>query len=518
MTDAQREPWWDRRIVVPLAVALAAVPLLYPRLPPLVDLLGHVGRYAVMLDGGRSPDLARFYAFHWSPGGNLGVDVLVWLLSPLIGLEPAVKFVILLIPPLTVAGFLWVAREAHGRIPPTAYFAVPFALSQPFLYGFANYTLSMALAFLALGLWLRLGRTERTRLRTWLFVPISLTVYFTHAFGWGVLGLMVFATELAGRRERGEPWPRALWRAGWTAAGLALPLLAILLWQSGAAQGHTADWFLVNVKLIWLVSALRDRWAILDQLSVLLVLYVIGVAALSAKFGFERRLLAAGLLLVAAFLIVPRIVFDSAYADMRLIPYALATLVLAVRPTEACGPRLLRWVALAAFGFIAVRAATTTASLALASDRLEAQAAALDNVPTGARVVSLSGMGCNDAVWALQRNLHLGALVIARRNGFSNDQWDLPGLNLRILYRAPGRFAYAPSQGVRPNGCGDGFYLTIDEALRDLPRPAFDYLWLIDTPPFDQRLLGGLRPVWTGPGTALYRLPPSARPQPKAAP
>ena len=99
--------------------------------------------------------------------GNLGVDLLMMALAPLIGLEPAVKLIVLAIPPLTVAGFLWVAREVHGRVPPTAYFAIPFAYGHPFMFGFVNFALSMAFAFLAFGLWLRLGRLGRTAAARW---------------------------------------------------------------------------------------------------------------------------------------------------------------------------------------------------------------------------------------------------------------------------------------------------------------------------------------------------------------
>ena len=171
--------------MVVLAILAAAIPLLYPPIPPLVDLLGHMGRYRVELDLGHSPWLQQYYDYHWAAIGNLGVDLLVHAAGPLFGLEPAVKLIVLAIPPLTVAGFLWVAREVHGRVPPTAFFALPFVYGYPFLFGFVNFALSMALAFLAFGLWLRLGRLERTRLRGWLFVPISLIVFFTHTYGWG---------------------------------------------------------------------------------------------------------------------------------------------------------------------------------------------------------------------------------------------------------------------------------------------------------------------------------------------
>src|SRR5258705_12829014 len=146
-------------------IVLSAVRLLYPPNPPLVDLLGHMGRYRVELDLKHSATLQQYYGYHWAAIGNLGVDLLVKVLGPLVGLELGVKLIVLAIPPLTVAGFLWVAREVHGRIPPTALFALPFAYSHPFMFGFVNFALSIAFAFLAFGLWLRLARLCRLKLR-----------------------------------------------------------------------------------------------------------------------------------------------------------------------------------------------------------------------------------------------------------------------------------------------------------------------------------------------------------------
>ena len=44
----------------------------------------------------------------------------------------------------------------------------------------------------------------------------------------------------------------------------------------------------------------------------------------------------------------------------------------------------------------------------------------------GARVATLVGRACGDG-WPLPRNSHLGAMVIVRRHGFSNDQWMIEG-------------------------------------------------------------------------------------------
>ena len=41
--------WWQSRRCVATAALFASLPLLWPAVPPLVDLPGHIGRYHVML-------------------------------------------------------------------------------------------------------------------------------------------------------------------------------------------------------------------------------------------------------------------------------------------------------------------------------------------------------------------------------------------------------------------------------------------------------------------------------------
>jgi len=501
--------WWEARWLMIALVVLSIGPLLYPQVPPLVDLLGHMGRYRVELDVGHSPWLAQYYGYHWAAIGNLGVDLLIKVLGPLIGLEPAVKLIVLIIPPLTVAGFLWVAREVHGRIPPTVFFAIPFVYGHPFLFGFVNFALSMAVAFLAFGLWLELARRGLFRLRAILFVPISVIIFFCHTYGWGALGLMCFSAEAVRQHDRGATWFRAGVNAALHASVMALPLVFMLAWRSGTtAAGATRGWFDWNLKLLWLTTAFRDRWQALDIASLavapVLLVFVLG----NAKLTFSRNLAFSGLVLVGAFVLLPWTVFGSAYADMRLVPYMIAVLLLAIRFRDRVDYRLGSVLAVLGLLFCVARLTTTTVSLAMAANDQQAKLAALDHIPEGARVISLVGYPCAH-VWSLPRNTHLGGMVIVRRNGFSNDQWTVEGANLMTLrYKDAGHFSADPSQFVRSPECQAKDIWTADQALGAIQRDRFDYLWLIDAGEYDQRLVAGMQPVWRGPGSILYRLNP----------
>jgi hypothetical protein len=498
-------PWWERRWTVALLVLLSTIPLLWPDVPPLLDLPGHIGRYRVQLDGAESEALRHFYTFKWRLIGNLGIDLLIVPLAPIFGLELAVKLIVIAIPALTVAGFLWIAREVHGRIPPTALFAVPFAYNFPFFFGFVNYALSMALAFLAFGLWLRLARLGHTGIRAAAMVPLSALLWVCHAFGWGTLGVLAFSAELVRQFDRG----RGLFMAGIVAAihclSLAPPIALMLLWRS-ESRGNTADFLNMDAKLDWLRMALRDRWEVFDQASLALCGLVIFWAMVSRRIHFSRNLAASVLFLSIVFFALPRIVFGSAYADMRLTPYLFALALVAIRFPEARSARLMKAIAAVALAFVLVRTAATTVSTTLYDGRYDRELQALDHIPAGARLVSFVGRNCREP-WAMSRLLHLPALATARKHAFSNDQWTMAGAQLLdVRYREGWPMMRDPSQVVTARRCRREVWLTAEEAMAHFPREAFDFVWTIDPPPFDQGFAEDLRPIWRSGTSVLYRV------------
>ncbi len=504
--EAARHPfqWWEYRWTVAALVLLCALPLLWPDVPPLVDLPGHMGRYRVQLDLASSPELQAFYSFNWAIIGNLGVDLIVQAFAPTFGIEPVVKLVVAVIPALTAAGLLWVAREVHGRVPPTALFALPFAFNYPFLFGFVNFALSMGLALLAFALWLRLGRQERWVLRIAFFVPISGLLWICHAFGWGTLCVLAFSAELVRRFDQSGNLLLAAWRTGLHCLALAPPLALMLAWRSNAG-GETFDWFNWEAKFAWLQMALRDRWAWFDQGALLLIIALLVAVLVTRRPTFSRNLGASALFLLAVYLVLPRVVFGSAYADMRLAPYIFAVAVIAIRVPEG-HLKLSRALALAGIAFFAVRTIATATSLYLYDARYDRELAAVDHLPAGARVVSFVGRPCREP-WAMSRLHHLPALATVRRNAFSNDQWTMAGAQLlSVRYTGGGRFVRDPSQIVTDARCGGEFWLTLDQSLRRVPRAAFDFIWLIDAPPHDPALTAGLTPVWRDGTSVLYRV------------
>jgi len=513
-----RKPFWERRDFVLALILLSALPLLWPDVPPLLDLPGHMGRYRVQLDLATSPALQQYYGFHWQMIGNLGVDLLVQLLSPLLGLEATVKLIILAIPCLTVGGLLWVAYEVHGRIPPSALLAVPFAYNFPFLFGFVNFALAMGLALIAFAFWLRLGRLNHVWLRAALFVPISLALWIVHAFGWGTLGVLAFSAELVRQHDRGHPFPMAALRAAVHCLALVPPIVLMLLWRSNAA-GSTGDFFNWSSKYDWLVMALRDRWEWLDRGALALCVLVMLWSVFDRRTTWSRNLAASFVFLALVFVLLPRVVFGSAYADMRLAPYLFAIALVAIRFREKATLGFQRAIAIAALAFVILRTGATTYSMWLYDQSFDRELGALGHVPHGARMVTFIGRACNEP-WGMSRLLHLSALAVVRNEAFSNDQWTMEGAQLlQVRYRPGWPFIRDASQIVTPVHCRHEVWRTIDQALAQFPRNAFDYVWLIAPPPYDPALVGGFQPVWRSGSSVLYRITePAPAPSPAPAP
>jgi hypothetical protein len=495
--------WWQRPALLWLAVALSVVPLLWPQIPPLTDLPGHIGRYRVML-GTDADVLGQWYRFEWRLVGNLGVDLLVYGLAPLIGLEPAVKLAVIATVALFAAGTLWVSREVHGAVTPFAWFALPLAYAFPLHFGFVNYWLAMALALNGLALWLRLGRQRRIGLRAALFVPIACLVWLTHLMGWAALCLMIFPAEVARQREAGRLWPEAVLRGGIGCLPLALPLVLLVAWRSDSGSGMTGRYF--ERKLDWLVAALRDRWMPWDVASGVLLIGLIVVGLRDRHIARSWMLTGVAALFALAYLLLPFVLLNSAYADMRLAPFVLLFALLAMRPSAEMPSRVLGVLALLGAAFFVARTAGTTISFWQFDRSWQRQLVALDHIPRGARLLTLVGEPCR-MDWARSRLVHLPSIALARRAAYANDQWLIDGSALLTVTAPQMRpFVNDPSQMVLPAGCRSADKRRINVALAAIPRGSFDYLWLIDPPAHDARLRDGMAPVWREGTSVLYRI------------
>lgn len=473
--------WLDRWPAMALTCLIAILPLLVVGIAPLTDLYGHLGRFAVQTELAQRPGLQPFFTYEWKLIGNLGGDILVELLHPLLGVEGATRAMVMITQALGALGLMLVSREVHGRVTPFALAAIPMLYGFPFNYGFVNYALSMALALLAFAAWLRLRRQGREGwAAAWLGVA-GAAIWVAHTYGWAFLGLLAGSTMLV------EVWAarmhpaRAVLRILAACWPLLLPVVPMVIWRAESSGAAISGWAW-QYKLNWALSPLRTYWRDFDIGSLAAVLILLGWALASRTAKFDRALGIAALLCFVCFLALPFRVFGSAFADMRLLPYALALAVAAIAPPRE-GVRAL-WVAGAlALAFFGVRMATTTYAYVQQDRLVQAALPALDKMPKGARVAFFSVKPCRTR-WALAPLDHLSGAAMARRDAFVNDQWQQPGVNpLKVSYPAAEPFVRDPSHLVVRENCRESpSRPRLSRSLARLPRGAFTHIWIVGSP------------------------------------
>lgn len=486
-------------------------PLLVVGLPPLTDLYGHLGRFAIQTELAQRPALQPFFSYDWKLIGNLGSDLLVEALHPLLGLEGSVRAAVLLTQLLASAGVLAVSRAVHGRITPFAIAALPLIYGYPFNFGFLNFSLGMALALLAFAGWLTLRAGGRGVLAgVWLALA-GAAIWLCHTYGWVFLGLLAGSTMLAEVWAARTPPLRAVLRILAACWPLLLPLVPMLLWRASADAGGgavTGDWS-AGMKLVWLISALRTRWMVPDLGGALFLAGLVYWTTRRHAGAVEARTGVAAVLCALGFLVLPMNVFGSAFADMRLAPYAFIVALLALSPA-ALAPRARQVVGALALAFFAIRMVTTGLAYTAQEREVAAHLPALDAMPQGARVAFLVVKPC-EAGWPLPVLDHLGSLALVRRNVFANDQWDVPGMNpLRVHYPPAGAYARDPSQAVLPDGCPADPARTLSRTLAALPLGAFTHVWIVGELPKAMSVPAGLTPVPVAGKGRLYAVKPAA--------
>ncbi|WP_159869977.1 hypothetical protein [Novosphingobium sp. 9U] len=487
-----------RTLAAVLLILATALPMLLLRTPPMIDVLGHVGRYALQTGLADHPWWQTFYSFRWQVIGNLGADLLVELLYPALGLMGAVRLIVVLVPLLSATAILLLSHKFHGRITPFAVLALTLIYGLPFTWGFLNFSLAMALALLAFWLWVCLERSEHTVARTLLLVPLGLAVWTCHTFGWAFLGILCTAASLV-RTGRAKRPVQALLATFVECLPLLAPLIPMLLWRGGASQTDTGGWFDIAQKAGWIAEILRLDSSPIDIVSA-------GVLALAIYAGLRGRYTRiepvpglAAAIAGAAFVLMPRQIFGSVFADMRLVPYAAMMALLAIRPA----PRLRHAAMIAALSFLALRLALTAHVYREREAMVEAQMEALSVIPEHARIAMLVSLPC-PSQWAVPWYSHLGSLALTRKEVFVNDQWANSSMNpLTVHFPAAGEFATDDRQLFYPRRCNNPSR-KLSDSLRGMPLQAFTHVWIVGEEAGAIPPRAGLSQVWKRADAAVF--------------
>jgi hypothetical protein len=459
---------------------LAMLPALLAWTPQMTDYPSHLAGFKVMLDHGHDPFLTRYFLFKWEWTGNLGAELLMVPLTPLLGLEEAGRFIVASIPFLTGMAIMAVEWSLRKRVGVGAILAFAMIWSPSLLMGFLNYSLSLAFALFTFAGWVRL---EGWRWRWAAMIPLGFVVWICHVSGWGVMGVLVFGYEWSRRRSWLDcrpllkPWP------------LVFPLLPMLLGMGANSKVSYGRWGVLEYKWGILYKAMRSYDQVLDITSLCLVVAVLAAALVLRRF--DGRVGWAALILLILTLIVPRQIFGGDYADYRLSTAALMVACMAIDwPVPRWG------LALASLLFT-VRIAVTSVVWYQDAQTARQLVAALDHVPEGSRVAT--AVAIPRTQWLFGPFEHFGSFAVVRRSAMENSNFALPDVHMLSMRETRYRFndptqriLYSPRQRI--------------DLRKFKPARHADYLWYIG----DKKPVGipdGARIVYATPNSFLARLP-----------
>src|SRR5580700_8491098 len=162
--------------------------------PPLLDYPNHLARAFVLAHlGDPHFSFREFYRADWGAYPYLGMDASLAVLGRIFPIETAGRVFLSLCALALPASAWFFLRQVHPAETGSAgLWALLISYNVFFLEGFLNFDLSLAVGFLALGLWLRwLARPAGGK---WIAALVAFTMlYFTHLLGFGISGLIVVA-------------------------------------------------------------------------------------------------------------------------------------------------------------------------------------------------------------------------------------------------------------------------------------------------------------------------------------
>jgi hypothetical protein len=506
--------WWSSRFAIAGLMLLSTVPLWFVSLPPLTDLLGHMGRYHIQLNLNHAPLLQKNWEFGWQIVGNLGVDLLIYPFVTLFGIERAVWLIAMLLPPLMIWGIARTSLALYGRISPFALAAIPFAMAYPYQLGFVNYWLACSLALHGFASWVR-ADVDSWSLprRALIFGPAAIFIWLAHVYGWAIFLVLVVSYELS-RRWTGKvsEWASMTLQIAIWVWPVIVPLLLMIIWRQNGEGAGTTGFFLFFSKFRSLLNTLRDQNFFLDMFSLLLSCLLIYVSFRVKAVRIHPALGVAVAMFMLLELILPVTLFGSTRADSRLWPILFITAL-----TAAC-PRDSSWkpaalIAGLAIVLFTVRIAFMASGFMRHDQEYATHLRALDYVSEGASIAVLTSKPCTRGPidwtnWRHTRLEHLGSIAIVRKQAFVNSQWNIPGAQLLTPLGGRGTAYNAdPSQFVlhRP-GCSIPVESLLEEKIHEIPKDRFDYVWLIHFDVANLPAYPGLTRVYADKKSALYRL------------
>ncbi|MGH7070405.1 MAG: hypothetical protein ACREFO_10365 [Acetobacteraceae bacterium] len=370
MNSGRALPWPGRaegaakasgsRLTLAACFMIATIsPLLWIRVPALVDYPDHLARMWILAAHGSIPALAANYQLHWRILPDLAMDLIVPPLSHLLPIEIAGRVFIALTMMTLIGGTATLHRVLYGRWAIWPLWSALFVYNAVLFWGFLNCLFGIGVSLFALSGWMA-TREWRPAWRVLPFSAAATLLFILHLFAFGFYGLAVALYELDSRISQRRISIASAWSL--LAAGAQF-LPGFVLWDLSlkhvgptvTVYGNLAD------KLHALLAPFTFGYVpapfdlIVGLLAVAFLVWAIFTRSLTLAREFRRPLAVMAIVAIA----MPNVLSGSWAADLRL-PVALTFLLIAGAHLRMPSPRMAAAFASIAFCVLGARIWTVT--------------------------------------------------------------------------------------------------------------------------------------------------------------
>jgi hypothetical protein len=485
--DLKRRRFQSAFIIASLcSTAILSAPFLLAEMIGAIDYPNHLARYYILANLDKSLHLQQFYTIDYQIVPNLGLDILVLLLSKITELDVELisHFIMMTIVttfPLSVSVLNFSYFRKISMWPLCANLV---SFNYVLLYGFMNYIFSLNIAILFAAGWIIIS--QRRIIKIMIFNIITMIICIAHLFGLGVYALIVISYEIdLLLKNREFSLQGVLTRL----ASLLQFMGPIIIFLSSPTSGavERIRWSSAYHKAIAVYSVVDLGEPFISLATGTFLAAVVGFLVWRRALSFSRPGVLAFGFMAVVFLAMPFTLLSSGFADYRL-PLAMTLVFFAMTQPGHLGMPAVATIAAGAAIFALARTAFVASEWQNASQRYaDLRTAFSTHIPQGARLYPI--LAEEDATMRFARRPpvgHFPLLAIKSNSAF-----------------VPSIFAEDVKQilGVRPeyrpllhSGPGMRLYTEPDPLNWDTVKN-YDYVVVYARSPLRRNMPSYLRPV-----------------------
>ena len=195
---------WMTPVVYFILTAVTLSPLLWVQVPPLVDYPNHLARMWIIAHHADNAELARNYVIHWRILPDMGMDLIVLMLSHVMPVVAAGRVFVGLAMLGLVGGTITLHRALYGRYALWPIWSVLFVYNTVLFFGFVDCLFASGLYLLTFSGWIA-SRRWHPAPRILLFSILAAGLFLMHLFAFGLYGLSIATYEFGQRLNQRRP-------------------------------------------------------------------------------------------------------------------------------------------------------------------------------------------------------------------------------------------------------------------------------------------------------------------------